>query len=310
MISSSLSPFSSMLSAVSTETTPRLSATSPVGRPDGRVQRQERRLQRRQLHQHLQRARVRRPARRHLLPAAGQPRERRRAATGGGGGCDVVGQVALEAREADAGDVVLVRAHAEPGGARRDGLLHDVAERRAGHVERLGEGERGGAHGVAHGVLGGHDALQDGAELHRERVRLLLEQRVAPGGAGQPRLHHAQRRHRRHHVQALLPLPRHRSLAPHAAAPHLRSPSPKPKTIERCSWSSPSCVHAALGEQQCMIGSAGMDAWCHDGSGETESDGNICAVDALRLQILVVVLYLCIPELATTYISSTSNETN
>ena len=83
-----------------------------------------------------------------------------------------------------------------------------MAERRAGDVERLGEGERGGAHGVAHGVLGRHDALEDGAELHGERVRLLLEQRVAAGGAGQPRLHHAQRRHRRHHVQAL-PLPRH-----------------------------------------------------------------------------------------------------
>lgn len=45
----------------------------------------------------------------------------------------------LEAGEPDAGDVFVVGAHAETGGA--DGLLDDVAEGPAGDVERLGEGE-------------------------------------------------------------------------------------------------------------------------------------------------------------------------
>jgi hypothetical protein len=51
--------------------------------------------------------------------------------------------------------------------------------------------------------FGRHDAFEDGAELHRE-------QRVAAVGAGEARLHHAQRRH---NVQ-LLPLPRNAAATP------------------------------------------------------------------------------------------------
>lgn len=191
-----------------------------VGGLDGLIEGQEGRLQRGELDEHLDGLDVRGAAGGDLLPAAGEAGEaggRVGWPSGAGGGVDEVGELG----ELDTGDVLLVGADAEGGGA--DGLEDDVADAVAGDVLGLGEGEGGRPHGLPHGLLGGDDLLEDGAELHGERVRLLLEERVAAGGADEPGLHDPEHRHRRHHVQALR-LPRHRAAAAAAAADSIGSP--------------------------------------------------------------------------------------
>jgi len=170
---------------------------------DSLIESEERGLKRGQLDENLDGLDVGGAALLHLLAAPRQSGEVVLVGVGVGG--------VLELGELDTGNVFLARADAE--GGFPDVLEDDVLDIVAGDVLGLGEREGGGFHDIAHGLLGGDDLLQDLAELHRERVALLLEERMAARGSDQTRLHHSQHRHGGDHVQTLR-LPRHLAFQP------------------------------------------------------------------------------------------------
>ena len=167
---------------------------------DSLIESEERGLKRGELDENLDGLDVGNAALLHLLAAPRQSGEVVLVGVSVGG--------VVELGELDAGDVFLARADAE--GGFPDVLEDDVLDIVAGDVLGLGERERRGFHDIAHGFLRGHDLLQDLAELHRERVALLLQERMAARGSHQTRLHHSQHRHGGDHVQTLR-LPRHRA---------------------------------------------------------------------------------------------------